>query len=324
MNNNRIDLSKSDKSDLEELKSDLTDSVDSKDSLNVLSLVQYFNQASNLASSVSVSAPTSPSRAGPLLPVRGASIPDLTSICPIDITMSGLETELAPFRQTRAKHKAWLTRSVNSVLRMETDGSLTLYNLSPQEVTIQERISKILSTEELISDIYDKHNVPLEDPGRVQDGDETHQFILAKQIQVAKCKEQLTLIDENPSPVVKSDVSNEVLLKALSKMNSNPTTVILECKEFYGNDNDKYNFNQWLAQLFTVIKTNPTWDDSAKLTYLKSKVKGYASNVIRPIQHGAGSFNQALDALKHHFLNKEANRDQLFNKILSISPAFCP
>ena len=102
MNNNRIDLSKSDKSDLEELKSELTDSIDSKDSLNVLSLVQYFNQASNLASSVSVSAPTSPSRAGPLLPVRGASIPDLTSICPIDITMSGLETELAPFQANQS------------------------------------------------------------------------------------------------------------------------------------------------------------------------------------------------------------------------------
>ena len=207
---------------------------------------------------------------------------------------------------------------------MESDGSLTLYNLVSQETTIQERIGKILSTEEEISDIYDKHKVPLDDSGRSQDMDDTHQFILTKQIEVAKCKEQLKSIEANSGHAPNSDLSREELLRALSKINSNPTTVILECKDFYGSDSDKYSFNQWLAQLFTVIKTNPSWDDSAKLTYLKSKVKGFASNVIRPVQHGAGSFKQALDALKHHFLNKEANRDQLFNKLLSISPAFCP
>ena len=52
--------------------------------------------------------------------------------------------------------------------------------------------------------------------------------------------------------------------------NNNPTTVVLDCKEFHGSETDKLRFGQWLPQLNCVIKNNPNWDEAAKLTYLKS------------------------------------------------------
>ena len=73
----------------------------------------------------------------------------------------------------------------------------------------------------------------------------------------------------------------------------------------------------------SVIKNNSGWDDASKLTYLKSKVKGAAGNVIRQINEETGTYEQALEALEKHNLNSDANKDQLLFKIYSTKPGYC-
>ena len=100
--------------------------------------------------------------------------------------------------------------------------------------------------------------------------------------------------------------------------------VILNCQDLNGDSSDKHTFDQWLPQLNTVINANTGWDDAGKLTYLKSKVKGCAKNIIRPVKQEEGGFKQAIDALKHRFSNVKFNKDQLFAKISNSKPLFCP
>ena len=57
---------------------------------------------------------------------------------------------------------------------------------------------------------------------------------------------------------------------------NNPSSTVLDCQEFHGSDADKWNFGQWLPQFFSVVNNNTGWDEAAKLTYLKSKIKGCA------------------------------------------------
>ena len=314
MENHRLDLSKEDSKDLENLKYSLTESLEN-DSGNVLSLVEFFNKRS------SVSAPNTPVETKCFnFPSHSHSNPDLRNILPIDLKMSHVN-EIEPLKASRAGLKAWITRYVNSIKEMQSSGSLTLCKLQKQESLINERINRIFEIEEKISEIYIKYKVSESDEARLKDADETHSFILNSQNAVANCEE--LLIDKKQVKVSSNDLTRNELLEALGKMN-NPSSTVLDCQEFHGSENDKWNFGQWLPQFFSVVKNNPGWDESAKLTYLKSKIKGSAKNVIRSVQQGSEGFKQAITALKHHYLNVKAHKDHLFSKLYNLKPATGP
>ena len=316
MENHRSDLSKDDSEDLENLKYSLTESLEKDSSSNVLSLIDLFNKRS------SVSVPNSPVESKSFnFPVRSNSIPDFSGILPINLKMSHT-SEIEPLRASRAGLKAWVTRYVKSITDMQSKGTLTLCKLQKQESLINERINRILEIEEKISEVYIKYKIAENDPAREKDADETHSFILSSQNAVANCEELLT----NNKQVVKvdsNDLTRNELLEALGKMN-NPSSTVLDCQEYHGNESDKWNFGQWLPQFFSVVKNNPGWDEAAKLTYLKAKIKGNAKNVIRSVKQGPEGFKQAIAALKHHYLNVKAHKDHLFSKLYNSKPATGP
>ena len=236
MENHRLDLSKEDSKDLENLKYSLTESLES-DSGNVLSLVEFFNKRS------SVSAPNTPVETKCFnFPSHSHSNPDLRNILPIDLKMSHVN-EIEPLKASRAGLKAWITRYVNSIKEMQSSGSLTLCKLQKQESLINERINRIFEIEEKISEIYIKYKVSESDEARLKDADETHSFILNSQNAVANCEE--LLIDKKQVKVSSNDLTRNELLEALGKMN-NPSSTVLDCQEFHGSENDKWNFGQWL------------------------------------------------------------------------------
>ena len=241
MENHRSDLSKDDSDDLENLKYSLTESLE-KDSGNVLSLIDLFNKRS------SVSAPNSPVESKSFnFPVCGSSILDLSGVLPINLKMSQ-SSEIEPLRASRAGLKAWVTRYVNSITEMQNSGTLTLCKLQKQESLINERINRILEIEEKISEVYIKYKIPENDPTRQKDADETQLFILNSQNSVANYEESL-IGKKQVSKVNSNDLTRNELLEALGKMN-NPSSTVLDCQEFHGNDSDKWNFGQWLPHFF--------------------------------------------------------------------------
>ena len=317
----RKDLNDSDKSDIDQIKRDLTDSCEYDDQLDLPHLIEFFNKRS------CVSEPTTPSKGLKSRPpvVRNTSLIGLDKIVGIKTKMSDMESELAPLRRRRGGFKGQVTQIVNNVKQLHDAKTLTLSMLSKQEKVLNERINKIFEVEEEISEIYDSYEVLISDEGRLTDSKATLKFITDSQDTFARIEDKLNEI-KLKGKVSGADVntfSKEELVQLLSKQNANPTTVVLSCQDFYGNEEDKLNFGQWLPQLMSVVNANPGWDDAGKLTYLKDKVKGAAKVVIRPITHEHGGFDQAIEALKHQYLNTAANKDALLAKIYNNKPAFC-
>ena len=327
----REDLSEQDVSDIEDLKSSLTNSDEKfhdaivETRLSVRDWVKRFD--TNVSASVTKSAPTSPSKYKNYLPPRTASVSDFGSIFPLAEIMT-LEDDLKPLKSTRQGYKSWASRHLNTLKVAHDGASLTLSALARGEKEVNTYIEKIRSIEEQISEVYDKHRIDHNNKDRVADVDETVNFIFKCQSDIStyedaiKCKvggQAAAAAGVNSQPL-----SREELLVAVSKLQHNPSTVILDCQNFNGDYYDKHNFEQWLAQFNTVIKANPNWDDAGKLTFLKKRVGGNAKAVIRPVNIEDGGFLQAIEALKKRYSNKEFNKDQLFLKLTNARPAFCP
>ena len=59
-----------------------------------------------------------------------------------------------------------------------------------QENSINSYISRLNEIEDKITEFYDQHNVPVDDPARTKDGDVTYQFITETQSKPAKIEAQ--------------------------------------------------------------------------------------------------------------------------------------
>ena len=64
-------------------------------------------------------------------------------------------------------------------------------------------------------------------------------------------------------------VTSQELLKAVSQMGSNPIKVSLDCGVFNGDEKDKFEFQNWLNQYETLIKTR-SLSEEFKISYLKT------------------------------------------------------
>ena len=328
----REDLTEQDKLDIEDLKQSLTDSsefVDAaeKPKLLVRDLVELFNSRVRISETKSV--PTSPSKSfksnKPDLLVRNLSVEDFSSLVPF--SKMTLEEELSPLRNIRKGHKGWVTRHLNSLKESYDRSELTLTQLGKTEGKIDALITKIEDVDQQIGEVYDKHKVDHEDNDRLADMDASVRLVFSAQSAISKYEEALKAKAAGagaPAGAANQSMSREELLEAMSKLNNNPGTMILDCQNFNGDSVDKHNFEPWLAQFNTVIKANPAWDDAGKLTFLKKKVGGAARTVIRSVSIDVGGFDQAIEALKKRYSNKAYNKDQLFHKLYHAKPAFCP
>ncbi|CAL4060599.1 unnamed protein product, partial [Meganyctiphanes norvegica] len=94
------------------------------------------------------------------------------------------------------------------------------------------------------------------------------------------------------------NVSNQQLLKAMSQIGSNSIKVNVDCPCFNGDEKDRLEFKNWLAQFEAVIKTRPNWTEEFKVTYLKTKVLKNAANFIAHLEPGPGNYAACIESLK--------------------------
>ena len=330
--NCRKDLSKHEVNEIEDLKNSLTSSLEFEDALGlpkvsdklfksslVRDRVSWFDARASVSQTKSVpSSPTKILKIDPL--VRTNSVPDISLINPIVLTMT--LTELIPLKASRAGFRGWVSRIMGILSKLHKKKELTLSNLIKQEGQINAYFTRIKEIELEMDKVYDDYNVLPEDQGRMADMDESLEFQMGHQNTLSKYQDELSgpVTGQSGSSSISQALSGEQLLAAVSNININPTTTVLDCQEFHGDHSDKHLFEPWLAQFNTVIKANKGWDDAAKLTYLKSKVKSTAKSVIRPIRLADGNFDEAVAALRKRFTNKEFNKDQLFLKLTNARP----
>ena len=287
-------------SDIENLKFSLVKPSEAKLDRNFDEIVKYY------------SAPNTPQKSEqPLSLGRALSVSDLSK--KFEVKMS-FKDELTALRKKRAPYRAQVTKNVNQMKEKLDAKSLSLSSIKRYEETVNQKIAMIESFDDKIDALCDKHKVPLDSKDRQEDYDEVQAFIMLN---------KQTIADYEAAVIAAEKPKESINPQKIVIENNNPTTVVLDCKEFHGSETDKLRFGQWLPQLNCVIKNNPNWDEAAKLTYLKSKVKGAAGNVIRPINEETGTFTEAIDALKKQYLNISANKDQLLSKIYINKPSYC-
>ena len=289
-----------DKPDLEKLKHSLVKHSEAKLDRKFDEIAKYY------------SAPNTPQKSDqPISLGRAISVSDLSK--KFEVKMS-LKEEFAVLRKKRAPHRAQVTKNLKQMKDKLDDKSLSISSIKRYEETVNQKIATIESFDDKIDALFEKHGAQLDCKDRQTDYDEVQTFIMNSKQTIADYEAAVIAAEKPKEPLDPTKIVIE---------NKNPTTVVLDCKEFHGSESDKLRLGQWLPQLNCVIKNNPGWDDAAKLTYLKSKVKGSASSVIRPITEETGTYDEAIAALKKQYLNINANKDQLLSKIYTNKPAYC-
>ena len=94
-----------------------------------------------------------------------------------------------------------------------------------------------------IDALYEKHGVSLEDKAQTDDAEEVQKFIFDSQQSLAKLEDAVSAGQSKAAAETKIVVEIH-----------NPTSVVLNCKEFHGSKADKLSFGQWLPQFKCVIK----------------------------------------------------------------------
>jgi len=98
----------------------------------------------------------------------------------------------------------------------------------------------------------------------------------------------------------------------------------LKCEFFSGEGSTHLEFHSFITCFNNVIGLRNDIPESAKLTYLKTYLKGYAGKLVQHLTNSDENFKVAVDLLKTEFLNVEALVDDLFRKLLELKPAYDP
>ena len=203
---------------------------------------------------LSVSTPSSPFRSGTI--PRTSSVRDLVrqfdtaSI----LIMSDLETakaEAADSLSQLGHAKGWITRHLNAFDVLEAAGTLTSDKFTVLSDKVQIQIDKLMTYHAAIFIIYSKHNVVAEFKtigdgiteaiDRAQDGLK-HYAALAKR--------HVAVVAPDPPG---DNVTKAQLLDVMSRMGSNNIKINFDCPIFYGDEDDRLEFSNWLIQFETIV-----------------------------------------------------------------------
>ena len=94
----------------------------------------------------------------------------------------------------------------------------------------------------------------------------------------------------------------------------------IQCISFNGEESDNLKYYEFITQFNNVIGHRGNLSNATKLTYLKTYLKGYAYKVIQHLQICDENYPNAIKSLEKEFLNKTALVDELYAKLLKLSP----
>ena len=98
----------------------------------------------------------------------------------------------------------------------------------------------------------------------------------------------------------------------------------LRIDSFNGEAVDHLKFHTFITQFNNAIGNRPNLSLSAKLTYLKGYLSGYAGKLVEHLSDNDANYAVALDLLNREFLNKKAIVSELSNKLFSLKCKFDP
>ena len=214
--------------------------------------------------------------------------------------------ELVPLVKSRAGSKGWVTRHLGHLTTLLSQNNLNFNVFKRLEKSVNHYIQSIENKDIEISATYDKHLVDFADKSRKANSDATAAFIL-------DAHQKLAALETGIAPGVASaagnaggtnaPVTSQELLKAVSQMGSNPIKVLLDCGVFNGDEKDKFEFQNWLNQFETLLKTR-SWSEEFKKSFLKTKIQGNAAAFIAHLGPVTVNYRPCIDALMAQYLDE--------------------
>ena len=271
------------------------------------------------------SAPSSPSRVSNVQNKIDKFESFIALNYPNKVKIMTYKKEIEILANSRNASKAWVTRTLNSLLIHKTESTLNDEVFEIKSESIKRYIKTIEEKETQIAAVYDANNVTPESSERKHSLDTTFNFIDNTLVSLSEMKVYLVKLKESAG-VDPGTASNDskAIAKAIRDSNSQFARIKLDCPVFMGNHNDKFDFVNWLAQYDTVMSANKNMSDCYKLSYLQSKAQGDAGKFIKHLELKDENYEVALELLKKHFLDIEYIRDELIKKILILKPEYDP
>lgn len=96
----------------------------------------------------------------------------------------------------------------------------------------------------------------------------------------------------------------------------------LKVPTFSGEGRDHLKYYAFLTAFNNAIGNRKTLTDSAKLTYLKGYVSGYAAKLVEHLSIDDQNYRTALDLLEREFLKKDAIINDLIDKLMGLKCKF--
>ena len=214
--------------------------------------------------------------------------------------------------------KRVISRFLNQLKKAETATTLDVNLLNLLKPKILTRIKDLESKEMELDSYLNKSKIAEDDPIRKY-GEDLIKYISDSEIELARlCK-----FCDRPSEASNAQGVNPAeLFKSVSQMGNGPIKISVDSPNFYGDERDRLEFKNWLAQFEAVINSCRNWTEESKVSYLKSKVLKNAAHFIAHINPAPGSYDLCMQALKDQYLDEEFIVDEHFKLLWTKSPEF--
>ena len=226
-----------------------------------------------------------------------------------------------PQIKSRAGYKSRITLAINDLNKKLADNVLNKDLFSREESKVLKWLDRIEEINTQIADICDKEDIDVNDTARQADMQTEQLFCSQTQSQLLSISSHLVshpLPPSNPPPIT----SQDALVSAIAKLQSNPVKPKLQCSQFSGKDVDKLEFKNFLIQFQNCVDAGGSLPGSAKLTYLRSYLTGYAYKIISHLSITDDNYDTAVALLKDEFLDTEFIADEYFRQIIKASPKY--
>ena len=223
--------------------------------------------------------------------------------------------------KSRAGYKSRITLAINDLSQKLSDNLLSKDLFEREQSKVLKWLDKIEEINTQISNICDEEDIDVADSSRQSDMQSEQTYCSEIQSQLSAMSSKFV----NPQPIPslpQSIQSQEALVSAIAKLQANPVKPKLQCSQFSGKDADKLEFKNFLIQFQNCVDAGGNLPGSAKLTYLRSYLTGYAYKIISHLSITDDNYNTAVALLKDEFLDTEFIADEYFTQIIKASPKY--
>jgi hypothetical protein len=222
----------------------------------------------------------------------------------------------------RAGYKANITSALKLLIEMHRKHELTRDILDRQEISINKWNDVIESLNSDLLDLFDDADIDLNDPGRLEEISKEVMYQAQIQTELSKLSSNFPIVINIPATNANSN-NDQLFAAALNKLQTvEVKPPILKCTTFSGTGADRLEFKNFLVQFQNCVDAGGRLPHSAKLTYLRSYLTGYAFKIISHLSINNENYDIALHLLRDEFLDIEYIIDESMKQFMDNSPKF--